>query len=429
MPNRASTLDQILDHFDPRVALSASPEHAGWYVERIGSPRGQVKILLDRPGAWEKEEKILFVGHRGAGKSTELNRLAADLEGRYLVVPVDVLRLTGQTSPRYEDLMLVLGTRITQACLTPALAEKMSDLLQPIKDWWTRVFSSRTPFKATGSDRELALSLSSFLGEGEIGFKQSSQTRETILDLLNHQMPDLLRHTNAAIERAREAGTHLLVIVEGLDKIDLEAARAIFLGRAPTITALHAHMVFTFPLALRHSDDFNTIRTSFTRTVFLTNLATRHLDESPDPEGIKTLEELVLQRLSEKLIDPEALRSMVEMSGGLPAHLVELIRGSALEALERGLPRIDSTCADKAILDLRRDLSAPLKRADYDVLAARQQDRQLTNDEAEQRLLFNAALVEYSNGRVWCDVHPALVQVLTDRLAPTKKESRPKGKR
>jgi energy-coupling factor transporter ATP-binding protein EcfA2 len=414
MSKIATVLDQILDHFDPREPLSGSASLNNWYVDRSGSPRRQLQILLERAGAKDKDEKILFVGHRGAGKSTELNKLAAGLDDHYLVVPVDVFGLTGQTSPRYEDLMLVLGTRIAKACLRPALLEKVSDLLEPIQDWWTRVFAN-TVFKSGTTDKEIAFSLASFLGEGEVSFKQSSQTRDSVLAQLNQQMPELLRHTNAVLERAKKAGKAVLVIVEGLDKIDLEAARSIFLGRAPTITALHTHMIFTFPLALRHSDDFNAIRGSFTNTEFLTNLATHHADGTRDEVGYRCLESLVLQRVDKELIAPAALDAMIEMSGGLPAHLVELVRRAGLQALEWKAPAIELASAEKAIRDLRRDLSAPLKRADYKVLEDRHQDHQLTNDEAEQRLLFNAALVEYANGRVWCDAHPALWQHLEER--------------
>jgi energy-coupling factor transporter ATP-binding protein EcfA2 len=53
----------------------------------------------------QRAEKLLLVGHRGCGKSTELNQLVSELADAYLALNFDLLLATGRTTIGYEDLM------------------------------------------------------------------------------------------------------------------------------------------------------------------------------------------------------------------------------------------------------------------------------------------------------------------------------------
>lgn len=192
--------------------------------------------------------------------------------------------------------------------------------------------------------------------------------------------------------------------------MDLESASSIFRDHAPTITAPQAMMIYTFPLALRHSDHFNTIHLSFPELFYFPNVPMRHAGGTQNAEGGAALRRLVLARMEERLIAPDALDLLVKANGGIPVWLVFLVRAAASFALtrDRQASQISPDDARKAINDLRRDLRTPLTRHDLEVLRARHQDRRLTNDADEQRLLYNGSLIDYSNGEPWCDAHPVL---------------------
>jgi hypothetical protein len=51
----------------------------------------------------------------------------------------------------------------------------------------------------------------------------------------------------------------------------------------------------------------------------------------------------------------------------------------------------------------------------YAALAARYADKQLSSDPETQELLQGLALLQYSNGEVWCDVHPVVLKLLQER--------------
>lgn len=250
------------------------------------------------------------------------------------------------------------------------------------------------------------------LGKLELSFKQSSLSREQIKLRLNQQIPELVRHLNWVIEQAEtRSGKQVLIVIEGLDKVDLKAAADIFRDHAPSIILPQAHMIYTFPLALRLSSDFFTVKNAFSIALPLPNISI-HYYGTPDEGGLAVLRQLVLNRAESNLIEGEALDFLVKMSGGLPKMLVELMRSAALDALVRKAERIELADAKKAAKDSRRDLYAPLTRADRETLAARHRDYSFSNDADEQRLIYNGSLVEYENDHSWCDAHPLLWEIL-----------------
>jgi hypothetical protein len=62
-------------------------------------------------------------------------------------------------------------------------------------------------------------------------------------------------------------------------------------------------------------------------------------------------------------------------------------------------------------------MTPPLTQSDWEVLRLRHADHRLTSDSENQNLLYQSALVEYRNsrnGQPWCDVHPALWELLIE---------------
>ncbi len=71
----ADNLDLAWSNFDPFYPL---PADSPFHVEREGKPLNKLIRALLREH--RQPPKYFFSGHRGCGKSTELNRLAADDE-------------------------------------------------------------------------------------------------------------------------------------------------------------------------------------------------------------------------------------------------------------------------------------------------------------------------------------------------------------
>lgn len=414
---KAINLEQALRFFDPKKPLSGQDLNF-WFVPRPHSPRKRLEIFLR---AQQQPTKVLFIGHRGSGKTTELNKLTTEIADRFTPVGFSVMSVIGRTTPEYEDLMLAISTQVIRTCLqnnllNRPLADPIRRGWEDLRDWWQQVVAG-LEFRPTPSETGIYGEVSTLLGQVEVGVRQSSVTRDAIKYQINQQMPELIQRLNWVIEQAEGDGSRrLLIVVEDLDKIDLKSATDIFRDHAPTITAPNATMIFTFPLALRHSDHYNTVRLSFPAVHFLPNLATHHADGTPYVEALEALKRLVRLRMEERLIDGDALDLLIHSNGGIPVWLVSLMRSAVLYALERDAQaeKIILIDAQRAVQELRREGLASLTRHDLEVLRARHRDRQLTNDGDEQRLLYNGSLIEYFNDSQWCDAHPALWSLLED---------------
>jgi hypothetical protein len=408
---KANNLEQIVRFFDPKEALRGQHLRS-WFVERAGTPRTRLKIALETQ---REPQKILFVGHRGTGKSTELNKLAEEIQDSFHTIGFDTLTVTGRSNMRYEDLMLALSTQITRHCIDQELIGRpASDPLrggwQSLADWWREKVAGFS----LGAPREVKTlaSLSTLLGEIEIGVSQSAFTREQLNAFADREMPELVRRLNWVIGEAEDNlnPKRLLLVVEGLDKVDLEAARHIFRDHTPTITALRAAMIYTFPLALRYSADYQTVRSAFNDDKFLSNLSLRHVSGANDLPGQHALRQIVLSRIEPDLVTEDALEQLVMASGGIAVQLVKLVNSAAIYALERSAQAgsIELEDVRNAVKDLRRELAANLTLAEWRLLKTRHNDRMLSNEPEIQQLLYKGALIEYSNDVQWCDVHPAL---------------------
>lgn len=417
---KAVNLEQAIRFFDPRRPLTGA-ELNYWFIERKDTPRYRLEAFLR---SQIEPVKLLFVGPRGSGKTTELNKLAEALSDRFYTFGFSALDVTGRTNLNYIDLMLAINTQITRRAideklLPRSLSKSLRAGLEDLQAWWSRLVAG-LEFRPPDAEANIQVRLSFLLAQVEAGVKQSATTRQQLNEQLDLHMPELIQRVDWVTEQIERRGERrLLLVLEGLDKVDLEAAQSIFRDRAATITAPCVTAIFTFPNALRFSDDFDTIRRNFADSQVFPNFALRHPNGQPDADGPPALRRLVLARLAEELIDADALDRLVDACGGQPTSLVALVRDAAVNAQARRRPpeQITREDADLAVTLLRRNLVGPLSRQDYATLRARHADRRLTNEPAERRLLYNGALLEYGDGDPWCDVHPTLWPLLDEYAA------------
>jgi hypothetical protein len=97
-------LEKALNLFDPRRPLQMD-ELDAYYVARPHAPLEPMKTYLRLT---QQPVKVLFSGHRGSGKSTELMRLAKDLQNEFFVVPFSA-RSLNLADLSYVDVMSMLG--------------------------------------------------------------------------------------------------------------------------------------------------------------------------------------------------------------------------------------------------------------------------------------------------------------------------------
>jgi hypothetical protein len=216
-------------------------------------------------------------------------------------------------------------------------------------------------------------------------------------------------------------GRPVLFFIENTDKPDLDKARDLFVNHTHTLTNFQAAAIYTFPVGLRYSPDFALVKDHFDHDFVLPNIKVNERDGSEAPQGIACLRTAVEKRAELDLFDSEALAIIVRASGGLVRTMIRLIQSAAVYALSQGQEKIMPESARAAIAEEEADYIAALTAEDYDVLAARMDDHELSSDGAVQRLLQSRALMEYANGSPWCDVHPVIRELVRTRTTQASK--------
>jgi MoxR-like ATPase len=115
----AASLERALTTFHA-APLREEHELKLYYVERPQSPLARIALRLRA----QRRLKVLFTGHRITGKTTALNRLAADLGDAFFVVHFSVLDTLNAYDVHYADLMLALATRLFQRATDEGLFPK-----------------------------------------------------------------------------------------------------------------------------------------------------------------------------------------------------------------------------------------------------------------------------------------------------------------
>jgi len=415
---RAKTLTQAFKNFNPRKPLQG-PTLKAFYVERAGTPLSEMEIHLRNAS---EPIKLLFTGHRGSGKTTSLFKLVEKLGKPYFAVRFSVTETLNPFELTYVDLLLGLSTRLfaqatdEQAIKTLGLGKIADVLLDDIYHWYIEyVLGKNIPFREPSADLSLSGKVNFLVLQLEAKIAAEASTREQVRERVEMRLSELIERINYMLDAIRRrVQENVLIVVEDIDKLDLKAARNLYLEHASSLVAPKANIIYTFPASLRYSNDFIQIRRNFDEAFVLPNAHVFHRDETPHEQGQAMLRDVIGRRMVPDLIDGAALDKLVENSGGLLVTLIDLTQRAIVSAIGQSREQVTEADVDKAIVRERADYQALLRPGHYEALRERRRDKTLVNDETVRDLLYNQSLLEYANGDAWCDVHPVVWPLLEE---------------
>jgi len=377
------------------------------------------ELLLDP----SPDDKTLFTGHRGSGKTTELARLEERLRPTHTVVRFSVESLLNLGDVNYADLLVVLGLQVFQAARQSGIGldeKRLHDLLF----WYTtHVFEQG---ERGGLESEVGGELNALIARFSIKLTTDAPyRRETVRAQAQANLSDLLERLNALLDDLQgKSGRRTMVIVDGLDKMyDLNQVRDLFCQGANALIEPRCRTVYTVPLAIYHTDHFQQVRMSFTRTFALPNMKTAERDGSPCQEGREALREVLDCRLMPGLLAPEAADRLVDLCGGLLKELIALARNAVLRARrvlgEPGPAQPDDV--EYAARQVRNTYRASLTDEQYCELWRLYRGGPFINSQVARDLLHNLSLLEYDGGDAWWGIHPIVRPLLEERADEFRK--------
>jgi len=401
---KAKSLSEIYDIFDPQESLSG--ETLKEYYVRRESPIDRHANALRSSG---RPLKYLFVGSRGNGKSTELNRLSEILEDDLLIVPFSIRDKLNLYDIEYSDILLIIAAEIYERVSENVeLSIKLSDYLD---SWSEKVIENE---KSLGLSAEAKAGFAAFVFNITGKMKTEASTREVTRKVIQPQLSDLIYAVNKIIIEAEERlDKNILVIIDDLDKVNLEKGEELFYKHGAELTSPICRIIYTIPQPLLFSNKIRQIVLQyFDGRIDLGNINIYDKNGELDLGGCELMKQVALKRMDESLISIDALNLAVKYSAGVMTEFIRIIRSAGNIADTDGRGRIDVSDVEQAIADTKNDYIRILNPQDIEILKEVMRTKGKVGGEIFQDLLFSLAILEYSNGEAWYDIHPAIKRII-----------------
>ncbi|MGH1396594.1 MAG: P-loop NTPase fold protein [Trichormus sp.] len=371
----------------------------------------------------------LFTGHIGCGKSTELQRLKAELElAGFHVVYFESSQDLDMADIDISDILLSVARQVSVSLEAIGLKQKpgyFTNLFREIGDFL------QTPIELSG-EAEFSLGIAKITART----KDSTQLRNQLRQYLEPRTNSILQAINEeildkAIEQLKLRGQKgLVVIVDNLDRVDMRPMASgrtqpeyLFIDRGEQLRRLKCHVVYTIPLALIFSNEYEALKNRLGGGIapkVLPMVLVRQRDGSDYEPGMLLLRQLVLARafpefpsgereqfITQLFDSPETLDRLCRVSGG---HIRNLL-GLLYSCLQRQDPPFSRDCLEAVIKDYRDDLLLAIDECQWELLFEVVQQQSVKGESDYQSLLRSMYLFEYRDPRGrWFGISPALAE-------------------
>lgn len=360
--------------------------------------------------------KIIFSGHRGCGKTTELHRFQADVDhpDRYTSIFIDMEKEVEITSFEPEDMFVTLIFKLVERIQEENLEIRTAQLGDLLKEW----LSDTEIQKELKSAYQLDISSEVEAGAGFLGFiklksslkglfSSSSTTIKKIRETVRRNPHSLINRFNLALQDAREAfalagkGKDILFVIDGFEKMRWEIFQLLFIKESSMLQRLDSNIIFTVPI-----NSYYDISSSASSEFFQTYI----LPMVPVNDRSKPLlAEIITKRLdSDTFFAPGALELSVENSGGCPRQLLRIVNRAIVQRRGGVIAPED---VETACHYLGQEMWDKLDSEHREIICEK---RYQSADRKSLDLLFSLAVLKYNGKR---GLNPLLKPFVADCTA------------
>jgi energy-coupling factor transporter ATP-binding protein EcfA2 len=369
---------------------------------------------------------ILFTGHRGCGKSTELQRIHRQWERDYRVIYLEANEETDINDAEYTDFYLIVIKQVEFA-LRQMQLNFDSRLLKSFEDWFKEVTqeNEQTVESSVSVEGEASLGseapfiaklLVKLLAQIKGADKQKTLIRQTLQRDISRLKADinlLLRDAYRKIQSRYPKG--FLLIFDNLDRVPPSVGNHLFFDYAAQLQDLSCTMIYTVPISVLCSP--KNIVNTFGEPHIVSMINTYRLVRQDckldfNSDGLKGLTEIVAKRVDlEQLFEsPQEVRSLVEASGGHVRQLMQMVRSACQTASTRKHAKIQAEDVLYAVKQQQFNFERFIPDEHYPLLAKVCLTKNISKDETGQLMLFNTSVLEYNGLDRWNYPNPAVQQ-------------------
>ncbi len=359
----------------------------------------------------DKYNKILFSGHRGCGKTLELNKYYNRINrpDNYFTIFIEIEKEMEISRFEASDIFILLLVSLIKKLNSEGIVIELNYLKDLITEWTSdeeikNELSSSYKFEvgaetSAGANFFGFLKLSSFF---KALFASESKIVKTIREKIKRNINILIDKFNFILNQVREKiketnkGKDILFIIDGSEKIPFEKYKQIFIQDVYLIRSINVNMILSIPI---HScfDIKNNPSSEFFSVQLLPMIRLNN-------ENKKKFGEIITKRIDETtFFDEGVLDKCIEKSGGCPRQLLRIVNKSLIESLGN---KITLEKLNKALNKLGNDLKNPLDSEHLKVINNKTYN---TADTKCLDLLFSLAILKY-NGDY--EINPLLADVL-----------------
>jgi len=451
-----------------RTLAVENEEDQKYYIDFSCVRGGQIiEELRDNIAFFSPDEPTcqLFTGHIGCGKSTELRRLELELiKEDFHVIYFESSQDLEMGDLDIGDILLAIASRVSQSLENIKEIEKppakgFKDLLKGAAKLLHTEIELSGEANILGVGKVAANTEGKFaaeigvpgigqvnisedeglsfvaLGIGKITAKAkgSPELRSKLQEYLAPRTANLLEIINdellkPSIESLKKQGKNgLVVIIDNLDRVEnipkawgRPQQEYLFVDRGDQLSQLHCHVVYTMPISLMFSNDFNRLTSRF--GVDPAVLPMVPVDESSQgEEGMALLRQMVLARafpnqtpeqrlelIPEIFDQTETLDRLCRISGGHVRELLRLLNDWIKK--QRGLP-LTRDGLEKVIVSRRNQMTLAIDEHEWELLRQVKDKKRVSGDNNYQILIRSMFVYEYRNEEgSWFGVNPMLLE-------------------
>ncbi|BAZ70091.1 MAG: AAA family ATPase [Pelatocladus maniniholoensis HA4357-MV3] len=383
----------------------------------------------------------LYSGHRGSGKSTELQRLKNYLQNRQFYVvyfAADEEDIQSEDT-QYTDILLACTRRLLKDLHTFANPDPILNWLK--KRWQDLKDLAQTEMEFESMEVEAQLAQFAKL---TANLRNIPNLRQEIRKKIDPESLTLIKVLNEFLADAKKklptGYTKLALIVDNLDRMvlvkegDSTNYEEVFFNRSEQLKALDCHLIYTAPISLLYSKRAPDIRDTYGECLILPMIMVRTLNGEIYQPGLKKVEEVISKRvrqiapelsLEKDVFDsPNTLERLCLMSGGHIRNLLLLTQDAIARTKE--LP-ITENAVRRAITQARDTYRRAVEDNQWNILAEVSHFKQIRNDDQYRSLMYNRCLLEYRylddqrEMQCWYDIHPLIQGIAEFKKAVAKR--------
>jgi len=407
--NLADAYNAVLSDLENRSLFDA------YYVNRPDSPISEIKTRIELT---RTPIKILFAGQSKSGKTTELFHLIKELENEYFMVYYSVFRDMEPADIKYQDLLILATLKLAQEAINKKVRFD-GDLTRLLSDWLTQVSGEvlETRIKEKTKGLSFGAKLKYLVAEIGGSFKTNSTVRTEVRTKLEPRVGDLIEKIDLlAATIKNKTKKDPLLIIDDLEKVDMEVAEEIFYGHAQTLGRPNLQIIYTFPKPMTYTDKGRLVATQLSNPIHLPNIMTSNRKGEPETPGLDLLRKIILMRMEESLFEPGALDYLLKTSNGVLGDLCSILAGACITAISGANSKITWNDVDTHFNYLTDQFRRAIREPYYSTLAKVYKDKKADNEQSLWDMLHILAVLEYRGQEgIFYDVHPAIVPLLREK--------------